>query len=399
MLLAELDETRDRLRQATDKMATALMEAEADPNRALLEQVPLSGHTAARWAKARAVLARLWLWFTHLQDTLTRVDELRGKRWKLDRTRSQELERLLIGPSIALTIDEVPPSRLDDAGAGAASRQYTAADLLALMWTTLEQVRGVLHGVGAAWSGLLPRVDGLQSELDGIKASADSLGDSDQGDIENISGRVREMATSLLADPLVVQEQDVDELESAIHALRDDYERVAALRNHIDDELNRTRAVINEVAASVTDCSDAQTEAKHKIVGAELPSLPNLDRSLNRQLNQITDLVARGQWRDVARDVANIQMRAQTLLTEARRIAGESRAPIKARNELRGRLDAYRAKAQQVGRLEDSEATRAYDRAHRALYTAPTDLVMAAKLVEQYQDIVSPSARPREVQR
>jgi hypothetical protein len=116
-------------------------------------------------------------------------------------------------------------------------------------------------------------------------------------------------------------------------------------------------------------------------------------------LNQITDLVARGQWCDVARDVANVQMRAQTLITEARRIADESRAPIKARNELRGRLDAYRAKAQQVGRLEDSDATRAYDRAHGVLYTAPTDLVTATELVEQYQDIVSPSARLREVPR
>src|SRR5262249_23631584 len=88
-----------------------------------------------------------------------------------------------------------------------------------------------------------------------------------------------------------------------------------------------------------------------------------------------------------------------TLLTEARRIADESRVPIRARNELRGRLDAYRAKAQQIGRLEDTDATRAYDRAHRVLYTAPTDLVTASELVERYQDIVSPPARPPEVPR
>jgi hypothetical protein len=399
VLLAELDETRDRLRQATDTMATALMETEGDPNRALLEEVPLSGHTAARWADARAALGRLWMWFTHLQSTLARADEVRGERWKLDRTRSQELERLLIGPSIELTIDELPTSRRDDSGAGAASRQYTVTKLLDVMSPTLEKVRGVLRGVGAAWSGLLPRIDRLQSELGAIDASAESLGDSDRGDIESLRGRVMEMATSLLGDPLVVEEQAVDALESAIHAMRDDYEKVAALRNRIDDELNRARAAVNELEAAVSDCSEAQTEARRKIVGADLPSLPNMDRSLNRQLHQITDLVARGQWCDVARDVANVQMRAQTLITEARRIADESRAPIKARNELRGRLDAYRAKAQQVGRLEDSDATRAYDRAHGVLYTAPTDLVTATELVEQYQDIVSPSARLREVPR
>ena len=399
MFIAELDETRDRLRQATDTMATALMEVEADPNRALLEEVPLSGHTAASWAEARAALGRLWMWFTHLQDTLARVDEVRGKRRKLDRTRSQELEALLIGPSIELTIDEVPPSWLDDVGAGAASVRYTAAGLLDVMSATLEQVRGVLHGVGAAWSGLLPRIDGLQSALGGIDAVAESLRDSDRADIGSLRGRVRELATNLLGDPLVVQEQDVAELQAAIQAVRDDCERVAALRNHIDDELDRTRAVLNAVEASVTECSEAQTEANRKIVRAELPALPHSDRSLNRQLNQITDLVARGQWRNVSRDMANLQVRAQTLLTEARRIAEESRVPIRARNELRGRLDAYRAKAQQIGRLEDTDTTRAYDRAHRVLYTAPTDLVTASELVERYQDIVSPSARPREVPR
>ena len=399
MLLAELDETRNRLRQDTDAMATALMAAEADPNRAVLEQAPLTGQTAARWSEARTGLGQLWMWFTHLQDTLARVDRLRGKGWKLDRRRQEELESLLTAPSIELTTDEVPSSRRDDVGARAASVRYTAAELMNLMSTTLEQVRGALQGVGSAWSGLLPRVDGLQSELGGIEASAQSLGDSDRADLESLRGRAMEMATTLLGDPLVVQEHDVDDLESAIHAVRDEYERVAALRNRIDDELNRTRAVLNEVEASITDCSEAQIEAKRKIAGAELPSLPTVDRSLNRQLNQITDLVGHGRWRDVARDVANVEMRAQTMLTEARRIAEESRAPIKARNQLRGRLDAYRAKAQQVGRLEDSEASLAYDRAHRALYTAPTDLVIATELVERYQDIVSPSARPHEVPR
>lgn len=399
VLLAELDETRDRLHQRTDTMATALMTAEADPNRAVLEQAPLSGQTAVRWAEARTGLERLWAWFAHLQDMLGRADQLRGKRSRLERTRLRELEGLLIAPSIELTIDQVPSPRLDEDRAGVASIRYTAAELLDLMSTTLDEVRVVLRGAGAAWSGLLPRIDALQSELGGVEQSAKSLGDSDRGDIENLRRRVTEMATSLLCDPLVVEEHDIDQLERAIHAVRDDLEGIAALRAHIDDELDRTRALLNEVEASVTDCTNAQLEVKRKIAEAELPSLPHIDRSLGRQLNQITDLVARGQWSDVARDMTNVQMRAQALLTEARRIAEESRAPIRARNELRGRLDAYRAKAQQVGRLEDTEASGAYDRARRVLYTAPTDLVTATELVQRYQNFVSPSARPREVPR
>jgi hypothetical protein len=399
VFLVELDGTRDRLRQATDTMAAALMAAESDPNRAVLEQAPLSGHTAARWAEARTSLERLWAWFTHLQDMLARADRLRGKRSKLDPRRLQELESLLTGPSIELTTDEVPTARIDEICVGAGSVRYTGADLLDLMETTLDEVRVVLERAGAAWNGLLPRIDGLQSELAGIERCGESLGDSDRGDIERLRARVIELATSLIGDPLVVEERDVDELESAIHALRDEFETVVALRAHIDDALTRSRDLLNAVEASVDECTEAQIEAKRKIVRAELPSLPHIDRSLGRELNQITELVARGQWRAVARDVADLQGRAQAVLTDAQRIADESRAPIKERNELRGRLDAYRARAQRVGRLEDSEACRAYDRACRVLYTAPTDLVSATALVERYQDIVNPSTRRREVRR
>ena len=60
--------------------------------------------------------------------------------------------------------------------------------------------------------------------------------------------------------------------------------------------------------------------------------------------------------------------------------------PIAARNELRGRLDAYRAMAHDRGLIEDHEVSRRYDAAHDALFTAPTDLVEAAALVRQYRE-------------
>jgi hypothetical protein len=397
--LAELDETRDRLRQAADAMTSALMAAEADPNRALLEQVPLTGQTAARWAEARSGLERLWVWFTHLQDLLARVDPVRGNRSRVDRTRLRELEDLLTGPSIQLTTDEAPATRPEGAAADADCVHYTAGELLDLMSTTLDEVRDLLRGAGSVWSDLPPRIDRMQSELADIEQRAESLGDSSRSDIESLRSRVLEMATSILGDPLAVDEQGVGELESAVHVVRDELEGVAVLRTHIDEELNQTRALLSEIELSLADCAEAQRQVKRKIVCADLPSPPRVDRSLGRQLNQIDALVGRGQWRAVARDLENLQRRTRAVLTDARRVAEESRAPIKARNELRGRLDAYRAKAQRVGRLEDPEVAGAYGRARRVLYTAPTDLVTATELVERYQDAVARAARSREVPR
>jgi hypothetical protein len=65
------------------------------------------------------------------------------------------------------------------------------------------------------------------------------------------------------------------------------------------------------------------------------------------------------------------------------------RAPIHARNQFRALLDAYQAKAKGLGLVEDPELAAGFVRAQAALYTAPTDLAIAAQLVRGYQQAVS----------
>jgi hypothetical protein len=60
-----------------------------------------------------------------------------------------------------------------------------------------------------------------------------------------------------------------------------------------------------------------------------------------------------------------------------------------ARNELRGRLDAYRAKALRLGQGENAELTPLADAARTALYTAPCDLDEARAAVNAYQDALT----------
>ena len=61
------------------------------------------------------------------------------------------------------------------------------------------------------------------------------------------------------------------------------------------------------------------------------------------------------------------------------------------RNQLRGRLDGYRAMAIRRGLVEDGQLAALHARARDALYTAPTDLADAEALVQAYRE-----ALPRE---
>ena len=73
-----------------------------------------------------------------------------------------------------------------------------------------------------------------------------------------------------------------------------------------------------------------------------------------------------------------------------------NRAPLATRNELRGRLDAYRAKAYRLGLLENPALAALYARAQEVLFTAPTDLAAADELVRRYQQALA-GPTPREV--
>jgi hypothetical protein len=61
---------------------------------------------------------------------------------------------------------------------------------------------------------------------------------------------------------------------------------------------------------------------------------------------------------------------------------------LERRTELRGRLEAYRAKATARGHAEDPELAVLHRVAHGVLFTAPCDLPEATRAVGRYQQAV-----------
>jgi hypothetical protein len=59
--------------------------------------------------------------------------------------------------------------------------------------------------------------------------------------------------------------------------------------------------------------------------------------------------------------------------------------PLAVRAELRGRLDAYKAKVARHGLAEDPFLIERYDAARRMLWSAPCDLRVAEQAVLRYQ--------------
>ncbi|HEX6345548.1 hypothetical protein [Umezawaea sp.] len=82
-------------------------------------------------------------------------------------------------------------------------------------------------------------------------------------------------------------------------------------------------------------------------------------------------------------------------LPECRALVANLTGLLDRRTELRGRLEAYRAKATRLGHAEDAALAAVHRAAHDVLFTAPCDLPEATRAVGRYQQAVLDLAEAR----
>jgi hypothetical protein len=394
--LRTIDDTLDRLRAACDAIGANLLELERDPNRKLLETAALSGETAARWAEVQGSLGNLWQSLTRLNDLVERADAARGPKTRISSDRVAALDLMLHGPSIELPAEQIPLAQRDLVDDHQVGRRCTPDELLARMSSEFEQTLAVVVAVGNAWDTLVPRLRAARATFDDAVATASDIGDDSDTELDAVGHELATIADRVAGDPLSVNAADFDRVDAGVASLRDGMAAARQLRDEVSDRLARARSSLDELRAAVRAAVTAHDEAILKIVDPNVPAPGATDRGLADELDAVVASSERGDWRGAAATLAIWTTRVEASLRATHECAAANRAPIEARNELRGRLDAYRGMAHVLGLLEDPEATERYERAHHALYNAPTDLDEADELVRCYQDALSTRRPERE---
>jgi hypothetical protein len=399
MAIEEIDRTIRRLRDAAEQISGNLLELELDPNRKLLDATDLQGESAARWAEASASVAQLWQWYSLLDGLLDRAAGLRGTRTRLPASQLTELSALLEGASIELSSEQVPLEERDLLGGSEGGRRCTAEELLARMSVEFDQSKTVVAAIGRAWDTLVPRLSAARATLDDSAELARTLGDTEPRELDLARRRLSELAGALSKDPLSVSAKDIERLETSLQAIRQDLDSVEEVRREISQHLVDAHDLLEELRRAAQESKAAHQEALIRITAPAVPEPLCLDSALDQQLQDVAELSGRAAWREARNALEQWTTRARSLLDQVRRIGAENRAPIETRSELRGLLDAYQAKAKQLGLIEDPELSGMFEEAHEALYTAPTDLGQAAELVRRYQQALPESRSAREVLR
>ncbi len=379
-----------RLEEASERVASNLVELEIDSSRQLLEVSMLSGSSADRWARASAALTDLWRWQGQLKQLLERAEKLRGPR------RANELRSLLDGESIELTRSEVPLAERDLLGSPEITVRCTADELLGRMSKAFDEVKTVVARFGETWDALTPRLTAAQTALDEAQTLAAGLGEHHRQDLDEAARAVARLATSASADPLSTAPGDLDRVIDSLHEIRRDLDATVALRRDFDARVTNARTLLASLETTSGEGRAAHEEALVKISVPTAPEPSAREDGLASELDEIGSLARSGAWREARNKLDAWTSRTEALLDNARQAVRASRAPIEARNQFRALLEAYQVKAGRLGVVEDPELEQIFARTHEALYTAPTDLALVAQLIRRYQELISSAGAVRE---
>jgi hypothetical protein len=383
--IAPADAELLRLETAMTAIAANLVDLDDNPSRKDLDKTKLTGRTAAAWADATDALTQLWDGYRMLTDLIARARSLRDQRKLSDADRAAFVHQVL-GRSIMLSTTTVPLAQRGLLGAGQVHTTCSPAELLSAMEAAFATAATVATEAGEVWQRLLPAAADAASAVDNVRALTRAAG-APTATIDEADRRLGTFMAALATDPLGVNGGDLARVRDLV--ARADAERTSAaeLRDALTHRLAEAHSLATKLAEAQRAADAARDAAADRFREQDLISVRGND--LRPDLAAVDALAAAGQWALISPRLADWTRRAREHLAALNDAAARNAALLATRNELRGRLDAYRAKALRRGLGESPDLTALADAARTALYTAPCDLDAARTAVNAYQDALT----------
>ncbi|MBH5334878.1 hypothetical protein IHE55_08765 [Streptomyces pactum] len=395
----EVDRALARLGAEHEAIESSLLALQDHAGRRLLEGASLTGVTKDRWATTEQAISLLWTYFDAYTEALGTAREVRARRRWPSPSDLAELSELLGGRAVTL------PSSGSIAGAPLLSEELSLDELVTRMNRWYAEALDVIVTADAVWSALPARIDMLAAELRRTRSLAHSVGvrpgEHPAGDdLERITEELTTLRSDVVSDPLAFWapasgssapgggRPDTTRYDDAARALEDvrrEIEAVLQVRQDAEQRLMRLRDVLSRADRTLTEARQARAEVLSKIAASEVPAVSGPPTALHEQLVTAAEYRRRAQWHRLSPLLESLERRADEELLRARESLTAVTAPLAVRAELRGRLDAYRAKMVRHGLAEDPLLVERYDAARRMLWTAPCDLRAAEHAVLRYQ--------------
>ncbi|MBY8882965.1 hypothetical protein [Actinacidiphila acidipaludis] len=406
----DVDRALARLDAEHEAIESSLLALQDHSGRRLLEGAELTGLTKERWARTDAAISALWTHFEAYTAALEDARSLRARRRWPTQTELTRLTELLRGDGVTVTGAAVPDAARSLTGPARLTEQLSLDELLRRMNDWYDKAMETVAAADSVWSALPARIDLLAAETQRVRSLAHSVGvrpgTHPSGDeLEDLVARLTELRARSVSDPLAFWQSEpapgrpdtarYEEAGRQLEEIRREVEAVLHVREDAEHRLKRLRDVLSRADRTLTEARAARVEVLSKILASDVPAVSGPAAALHEQLAAAEEFARTAQWHRLSPLLDSLEVHADDELLRARDSLTAVTAPLAVRAELRGRLDAYRAKVARLGMAEDPLLIERYDQARRLLWTAPCDLAAADRAVQRYQQAVAELGTPR----
>ena len=348
-------------------------------------KISLTGATAARVQPPLDALPSLFQNFDLLNSTIERAIEARKALPTLfvSDQKIVEIEQILFGKSIKLPIIDLPLEQRTLLGPSQNTTCLSPEELLAPMPGLFAAARDAVLTVERAWQDLGTRVTRAQTQADALRQQAGSVGASSSPELDGVANSLAQLGNQYKTDPLGA----LDTLAAEVQPALDKAARAIAAGMQARREIEQARLHLDSLRGLHRECVDAAAEARAKIADCAGLPVPFDERRiayLAEWLDRVQNHLRAGAMEQFAAELRNWKAAAGDCAEQAKKIGLANRAPVEARRELRGRLDALKAKARAKGIAEGADLTDLAKKADTLLAARPTHMAEASEAVAAY---------------
>jgi hypothetical protein len=375
-----------------DAIQANLLELDSSFGKQLLAGAELTGDSRRRWEATAATLATLWQVYSAYSAVVDQAADAGARH--LGPRELATITTLLTGRSVQLASGPAPLAGRDLADSG--REELTLATAVARMRGAFSSVTEVVSAAEHVWTEMAGRLDAIGAELARVSQDADTLGDEAlTGNLAAAQGKLARLRDTLNSDPLAlwqgngkVDTSGADRLQERVTAAATRADELVRLRIDAHQRIAEVTAAAATARSAREDAVAAWQEAATKIVAAALPPPPADLADQSARLAGLGTLLAGGRWTRLGSELDLLDRELATVTASFREAERAAAAALARRDELRGLLGAYKAKAARLGAAEDASLAERYARARDLLWTAPCDLTAAGAAVAGYQQAV-----------
>jgi chromosome segregation ATPase len=375
-----------------DTIQANILELDGSFGKRLLAGATLTGQSRDSWEKASATLARLWDTFTAYSAVIDRASEIVNQPGRIQAARIGEAASLLRGPSVMMTRAIAPLSQRELTSGG--QTQVTLQATVREMRGAFSEVATVLTAAENVWNEISDGIRQVTSEIEAAKRQLPGLDGLElAGSLTQAENSLRQLREQLNSDPLTfwtgggVDTSKLARLRQEASAAVTQVNELARVRADADQRLADIAAAIAGAQQAWQDATAAREHADARVAAPPGNALPDVSW-LVRRMSGLPELKTAGRWTRLASELDAIDKQAANVTRRCREAEQAATGLVEQRDQLRGLLDAYRAKAGGLGAAENAELDQRYQQAKNLLWTAPCDLAAATEAVNGYQQAI-----------